>query len=176
MNFASLNLNLLVVFDAVMSERSLTKAGQSLGLSQPAISHSLSQLRHMLGDPLFVRSKGEMRPTPRAREIAGPIRSSLEQIKMSLDQALPFDPHKCDLCFRIGMTDYTAFALLGPILRQVRGISTRCRIQVRAITPTTFRDMLEHQEIDLCVASAGFSDNETDSEVVYFVHLFCALG
>src|SRR5215207_1313752 len=126
-NFASINLNLLVVFDAIMGQRNLTKAGQALGLSQPAISHALSQLRHMLGDPLFIRSQGEMRPTARARDLAGPLRAALEQINVSLTQALPFDPQKSDACIRIGMTDYTAFALLGRIVARVRSISERCR-------------------------------------------------
>jgi DNA-binding transcriptional LysR family regulator len=174
MNFASINLNLLVVFDAIMSQRSLTRAGQALGLSQPAISHALGQLRHMLDDPLFVRARGEMRPTARAREIAGPLHAALEQINASLTQALPFDPLKHDLCLRIGMTDYTAFTLLGRITDRVRSISPRCRIQVRAVTPATFGDMLENQDIDLCIASAGFSDNVNESEVLFFEHWVCA--
>lgn len=174
MNFASINLNLLVVFDAIMGQRSLTRAGQVLGLSQPAISHALGQLRHMLDDPLFVRAKGEMRPTARAREIAGPLHAALEQINASLTQALPFDPLKHDLCLRIGMTDYTAFTLLGRIVDRVRTISRRCRIQVRAVTPANFADMLENQDIDLCVASASFTDGANESEVLFYEHWVCA--
>ena len=61
----ALDLNLLVVFDAVMQERNVTRAGQRLGLSQPAMSHALSRLRHMLKDDLFIRSPKGMLPTPR---------------------------------------------------------------------------------------------------------------
>ena len=63
---AALDLNLLVVFDAIMRDRSVTRAGQRLGLSQPAMSHALTRLRHMLKDELFVRSPNGMVPTPRA--------------------------------------------------------------------------------------------------------------
>src|SRR5579863_10059445 len=72
--WGSVDLNLLIVFDAVMQERSLTRAGRRLGLSQPATSHALARLRTMLGDELFVRTPEGMQPTPRAEQIAQPIR------------------------------------------------------------------------------------------------------
>jgi DNA-binding transcriptional LysR family regulator len=174
MNSASINLKLLVVFDAIMNQRSLTRAGHTLGLSQPAISHALGQLRHMLDDPLFVRAKGEMRPTARAREIAGPLHTALKQIDASLTHALPFDPPKHDLRLRIGMTDYTAFTMLSRIVDRVRAITRRCRIQVHAVTSANFADMLESQEIDLAIASAGFVDNSNASEVLFHEHWVCA--
>src|ERR1700734_464848 len=71
---SAIDLNLLVVFDAVMQERNVTRAGRRLGLSQPAMSHALTRLRHMLKDDLFVRSPKGMLPTPRAEEIALPLR------------------------------------------------------------------------------------------------------
>src|SRR5258705_7680564 len=70
---SAIDLNLLVVFDAVMQERSVTRAGQRLGLSQPAMSHALARLRHMLKDDLFVRSPKGMLPTPRAEQLALPV-------------------------------------------------------------------------------------------------------
>jgi hypothetical protein len=72
----ALDLNLLVVFDAVMQERNVTRAGQRLGLSQPAMSHALSRLRHMLKDDLFIRTPKGMLPTPRAEQLAVPVRRS----------------------------------------------------------------------------------------------------
>ncbi len=67
----AIDLNLLVVFDAIMRDRSVTRAGHRLGLSQPAMSHALTRLRHMLKDELFVRSPTGMMPTPRAEELVG---------------------------------------------------------------------------------------------------------
>jgi DNA-binding transcriptional LysR family regulator len=74
----AIDLNLLVVFDAVMHERSVTRAGNRLGLSQPAMSHALARLRHMLKDGLFVHSSKGMVPTPRAEQLALPVRQALE--------------------------------------------------------------------------------------------------
>ncbi len=73
---ASIDLNLLIVFDAVMQERSVTRAGVRLGLSQPAMSHALTRLRHMLGDALFVRSPNGMVPTPRAEQLTLPVKQA----------------------------------------------------------------------------------------------------
>src|SRR6266496_5925841 len=80
----AIDLNLLVVFDAVMQERSVTRAGRRLGLSQPAISHALARLRHMLKDALFIRSPNGMVPTPRAEQLALPVRQALEGLQHSL--------------------------------------------------------------------------------------------
>ena len=76
-NPGAIDLNLLRVLDAIMQERSLTRAGRKLGLSQPAASHALARLRHMLGDELFIRTPEGMQPTPRAERIAQPIREAL---------------------------------------------------------------------------------------------------
>lgn len=74
MEWSSFDLNLLIVFDAIMQESNLTRAGQRLGLSQPAVSHALARLRHALQDELFVRTPEGMRPTARAERMAGPVR------------------------------------------------------------------------------------------------------
>src|SRR3981189_329289 len=80
----AIDLNLLVVFDAIMRDRSVTRAGQRLGLSQPAMSHALTRLRHMLKDELFVSRPNGMMPTPRAEELATPIRVALDGPEKSL--------------------------------------------------------------------------------------------
>src|SRR3982074_1876127 len=89
----AIDLNLLVVFDAMMRDRSVTRAGQRLGLSQPAMSHALTRLRHMLKDELFVRSPTGMLPTPRAEQLATPIRIALDGLHQSLEP-LQLDPPK----------------------------------------------------------------------------------
>jgi DNA-binding transcriptional LysR family regulator len=80
MNWGAFDLNLLIVFDAVMQERSVTRAGGRIGLSQPAVSHALSRLRHMLKDDLFIRTPDGMLPTPRAEQLAEPLRRALARI------------------------------------------------------------------------------------------------
>src|ERR1700739_897339 len=95
MNWGAFDLNLLIVFDAVMQERSVTRAGGRIGLSQPAMSHALNRLRHMLKDELFVRTPQGMVPTPRAEMLAQSVRNVLTEIRLALEPAT-FDPAASD--------------------------------------------------------------------------------
>ena len=85
MNWGAFDLNLLIVFDAIMQERSVTHAGGRIGLSQPAVSHALSRLRHMLKDELFIRTPEGMVPTPRAEQLAQPLRRALNDMQLALE-------------------------------------------------------------------------------------------
>ena len=85
MNISGMDLNLLVVFDAIMSERSVTGASRKIHLTQPAVSNALTRLRVVLKDDLFVRASSGMVPTPRAFELAGPIRNALMGIETALN-------------------------------------------------------------------------------------------
>lgn len=85
MNLAAIALNLLVAFDALMTERHVTRAGQRIGLSQPAMSAALNRLRHLAADELFVRRPDGMYPTARTEELIAPIRRALEEIGAALN-------------------------------------------------------------------------------------------
>src|ERR1700688_5062594 len=85
MNWGAFDLNLLIVFDAVMQERSVTRAGGRIGLSQPAVSHALNRLRYMLKDELFIRTPDGMVPTPRAEQLAAPLRRALNDMQLALE-------------------------------------------------------------------------------------------
>src|SRR5438309_7172146 len=110
-NLGAIDLNLLVVFDAIMMERSVTRAGQRLGLSQPAMSHALTRLRHMLRDELFVRSPNGMMPTPRAEQLAEPVRLALDGLQQSLEP-IQFEPPKATRTFHIAVDNYSAIVLV----------------------------------------------------------------
>src|SRR5690348_15584694 len=84
MNWGAFDLNLLIVFDAIMHERNVTKAGQRIGLSQPAMSHALKRLRYMLRDELFIRTPDGMVPTPHAERLALPLRGALSELQAAL--------------------------------------------------------------------------------------------
>jgi DNA-binding transcriptional LysR family regulator len=90
----AIDLNLLVVFDAVMRERNVTRAGEHLGLSQPAMSHALTRLRYMLKDDLFIRSPKGMLPTPRAEQLAVPVRAALDGLQHSLEPTQFIPPRR----------------------------------------------------------------------------------
>ena len=80
MDFHGIDLNLLVAFDALVSERNVTRAAARVGISQPAMSAALSRLRKLFGDPLFLRSAAGLVPTPRARDLADPLSQAWRQI------------------------------------------------------------------------------------------------
>src|SRR6266513_1195774 len=105
------DLNLLRVFDALIEERSVTRAGERLGLSQSAISHALNRLRYVLGDELFVRVSDGMRPTPRASEIAPRLREGLLQLQLALGP-VEFVPERTERRFTIACGEYVGTVLM----------------------------------------------------------------
>ena len=100
MNLGTFDLNLLIVFDAVMQERSVTRAGDKIGLSQPAMSHALNRLRHMLKDQLFIRTPEGMVPTPRAEQLAEPLRRALSDMQLARAGDLSTQRGAAQLCDR----------------------------------------------------------------------------
>src|SRR6267143_7036431 len=112
MNWGAFDLNLLIVFDAVMQERSVTRAGGRIGLSQPAMSHALSRLRYMLKDELFVRTPEGMMPTPRAEQLAEPLRRVLNDMQLALEPET-FVPTEASRQFLIALNNYAAVIQIG---------------------------------------------------------------
>jgi DNA-binding transcriptional LysR family regulator len=149
---AAIDLNLLVVFDAVMQERNVTRAGNRLGLSQPAISHALARLRHMLKDDLFVRSPKAMVPTPRAEQLALPVRAALEGLQDSLEPDR-FDPAKTTRNFRVAVDNYAAVVLVGPLAARVTRIAPGVTLEFRPSGTLDIPDLLDRGEMDLAIGS-----------------------
>lgn len=150
MNFRTLDLNLLRVFDAVMAEGSLTRAAEVLAVTQPAASHSLKRLHEAVGEALFVRGAHGMKPTPRALALWPVVREGLAEWQRALAPQ-QFDARTQEATFRIAMSDAPA-SVLTPIL--VRAIEARqARVDLRLV-PLTSRDpraMLRDGEADLAV-------------------------
>lgn len=118
-NLRGLDLNLLVVLDALLAERSVTRAGTRVGLSQPAVSNALGRLRALLGDPLLVRAGSVMRPTPRALELAGPVRQALGTLERALSPAASFDPATSSRVFRLCATEDLEVTLVPRLLERL---------------------------------------------------------
>src|SRR5579862_1383890 len=119
-NLSGVDLNLLVVFDALMAERHVTRAAQHNGLSQPAMSKALNRLRHLLDDRLFERRGGRMEPTPRALELAGPIHSALSDLSRTLTVRASFDPQQISATLRIAAIDLHQTSLLAALVARLR--------------------------------------------------------
>ena len=129
-HFNSLDLNLLRVFDALIEEHSVTRAGERLGLSQSAISHALNRLRYVLNDELFVRMPDGMRPTVRAAEIAPRLREGLLQLQLALGPA-EFDPVRTERRFTIACTEYVGTILVPPLIARLRALAPNAELRIR---------------------------------------------
>ena len=110
-NLADVDLNLLVVFEALLIERNVSRAARRVGLAQPSVSNALARLRALVGDDLFIRTPQEMRPTPRALELAEPIVHALQEVRAALELPSAFDPATATQNFTIGAADNVDFAL-----------------------------------------------------------------
>ena len=129
MSLNKVDLNLFIVFDAIYSEANLTRAGQIVGITQPAVSNALARLRETFNDPLFVRTARGMVPTPMAQNIIGPVRNALQLLRVSVQESRTFDPLQASKTFRISMTDLTE-ALLFPLLFQrLRRLAPNVKIE-----------------------------------------------
>src|ERR1700750_1768601 len=113
------DLNLLVVFDVLMSERSVTRAAERLGRTQSAVSHSLSRLREQFGDPLLVKGGLRMQPTAIALDLIEQARPMLAGIQRVLSPTQVFDPADSQRVFRLAVPDF-ALALFAELLARVR--------------------------------------------------------
>jgi DNA-binding transcriptional LysR family regulator len=149
MNLAAIDLNLLVVFDAIMTERNVTRAGERVGLSQPATSNALARLRKLTNDDLFVRTAGGLQPTPIAIALANQIQPALQQIDRALIEEFSFDPATSDRVFTIGMNDYTAFVMLPKLLQKIQAIAPTVAIQIRSGDRSKLMTLLDKGEVDL---------------------------
>lgn len=152
MNWGAFDLNLLVVFDAVMQERSVTRAGSRVGLSQPAMSHALNRLRHMLKDDLFVRTPDGMVPTPRAEALAGPLRSALNEMQLALEPAA-FDPVASDRRFTVALNNYAAVVLAPSLATAVAAAAPAVQLDLRPSGTLDVAEQLDRGELDLAVGS-----------------------
>lgn len=130
MNFAAVDLNLLRVFDAMMAERHTGRAGARVGLSQPAVSAALGRLRHVTGDPLFLREGNRMVPTARAAELAVAVREALGRVERALSEGAAFDPATATRGFRLLGSDYFSTLLMPPLAALVEAEAPGVRLQM----------------------------------------------
>lgn len=150
MNFRTLDLNLLRLFDAVMAEGSLTRAARTLSMTQPALSHALKRLHQAVGEDLFTRTAQGMKPTPHALALWPQVRSALATLRQALAPEA-FDPQQDAVSFNLALADATA-ALLAPAL--VAAIERERALVNLRFVPLGTRDprrLIEQGEADLAV-------------------------
>ena len=161
-----LDLNVLVAFDALAEERSVTRAARRLGVTQSAMSHTLRRLRALLDDPVMVRTRGGMSLTPRAEALAGPLRTALLDIRRALDEPGAFVPATSRRTFRLTAPDLFELLMLPLLVARLAALAPDVDLAL-VPRPADLAGALEHGDIDLAVIpvlldSAGDARLEVD--------------
>jgi DNA-binding transcriptional LysR family regulator len=138
-----------VAFDALLTERSVTRAAARIGLGQSAMSHNLGRLRLLFGDELLTRAADGMRPTPRALALADPVRVTLAQIQAAVLQREAFDPSTAERTFRIGLADSIEVAIIPGLLARLRSLAPSVSLRLRSINRLTILEELDTGKLDL---------------------------
>lgn len=145
------DLNLLVVFEAVLQEQHVGRAGQRLNLSPSAVSHGLNRLRRAFNDPLFLRTPKGVVPTARAQELAPRIAEVLDGVRGLVAAATPFDPAISSRRFSLGVPDVDAVMVIPPIIEALERCAPSVVLSVRAVLPFSVLEELEARRIDIAV-------------------------
>lgn len=170
----NIDLNLLKVFDAVFREGHLARAASQLGMSQPAASHALARLRHALADDLFVRSARGMLPTPRAEQLAAPVRQALSYLELGL-QSDQFDPLTSRQEFRLALDNCSAIALTSRIVEAVSRVAPGVSLTLKPSGTVDVDRQIDAADLDLFLGRPGearerFASEEIRSDDFVIVH------
>lgn len=151
MQLRDIDLNLLVLFDVMLRERRVSRAAQTLGLSQPAVSNALARLRRLLDDPLFVRTPGGMEPTPLARQLAAPVADALATLHGALNHRADFGPRESERVFTIGMSDIGEVYFLPPLVRTIRDVAPGVTVSTVRNAAVDLKHEMEAGHVDLAI-------------------------
>jgi len=174
LHIAGIDLNLLVVLDALLTDRNVTRAAKRVGLSQSATSHALSRLRTLFDDPLLVRGLGGMVPTPRAELLHGPVRDALAQLATAIGHSPRFDPKVSRRSFTVATVDYGAFVLAPKLLDLVSREAPHVDLR---ITNSSGLDGIDRGHFDVALAPTS-SDNDPTNvrrQIMFEEHFVCVL-
>jgi transcriptional regulator, LysR family len=170
----TLDLNLLKTLDALLDERSVTRAAARLALTQPAVSGMLNRLRDYFDDPLFIRAPHGMVPTTRAEDLAAPVKRILADIDVLL-QPVAFDPADADLTLTLAATDYALRAVVVPFIAALKVQAPNIRVRVVPVEPERLVSQLEQGKIDLALLTPHTTPDELHSRALYDERYACMM-
>ena len=161
MELKDIDLNLLVIFNQLLTERKVSKVAENLGLGQPAVSNALARLRKLFGDELFLRTSTGMQPTPFADQLAESIGYALGMIHGAVNAKTSFDPASSKRSFSIGMTDIGEIYFLPLLMEKIQKVAPSVTISTVRNTAINLKDAMEAGHIDLAIGllpqlKAGF--------------------
>ncbi len=153
MDIRNIDLNLLVALDALLAERSVSRAAVRLHLSQPAASALLARLRELFGDPLLLRSARGMLPTPRALELLAPVKRVLNEIDAIVQPRAAFDAASAEYSFTLSASDYVEYALLPKLVDYLERKAPGVRLEVSPLDLPLVAKQMESGDVDLCITA-----------------------
>ena len=171
----NIDLNLLVVLDALLTEKHVTRTGVRLHLSQPAISHSLNKLRVLLDDPLLIRQGNEVVLSALAQNLQAPLKEILGQIETLLGQSIDFMPADSQRTFRIAMSDYGAAIVLPKLLVQLRAQAPGTSLVVIQDSRLGMLEQVGQGRIDLAIGVFPAPGADICTEVLFEETFTCLL-
>lgn len=160
------DFGLLVAFDALFDELSVSRAAERLALTQPTVSGMLNRLRDLFGDPLFIRGQRGILPTPRAESLALPVKALLDDAKELVAPAV-FDPTTADMTFSITVNDYMQYTLVLPFIEALRRQAPKVRVAILPLLIAGLATKLMRGEVDLAITIPQFSDPDLPSRLLY---------
>lgn len=174
-NLRGIDLNLLVVLDALLRERHVTRAARTIGLSQPAMSSALGRLRHIFDDELLVRTASGMQPTPRAEKLIEPVRQAIGHIERVLESDHGFDAMRSTRRFNVRLSDLLAYLMLPRLMEQVASAAPSVSIDIRHFSPLQTIDALEKDEIDIAVSMGLEHTGTINQQLLFKDRMVCVL-
>jgi DNA-binding transcriptional LysR family regulator len=170
---AGLDLNLLRVFLAIWDLRSLTAAGDRLGLTQPAISHALRRLRDRFDDPLFVRAANRMLPTEAAVRLHEPLDQAFGIINRAIQERVAFDSKVTQRVFRVAMSDVSEFYYLPRLLAKLVRVAPSMRLDVVPLAVDAIAGAMRAGEVDLAIGYLRNLEGECESRALFNDKFVC---
>ncbi len=166
MHIETIDLNLLRLFDAVYRARSVSRAAESLGLTQPAASHGLGRLRLLLKDALFTRAPGGVAPTPRAERRAAAVQAALALLEEALHEPARFEPQASRKVFRIHMSDIGEGRFLPALMARLGELAPGVRMETLPLAPGEIAPALDSGRVDFAF---GFLPKVRDTQRLHLL-------
>ena len=174
-NLRSIDLNLLVFFDALMSERHVTRAANKVSISQSAMSNALSRLRHVFKDDLFIRTSKGMEPTLRAFELGQSIGQILQQTSRLMSSDIHFDPLISNRSYSIRMSDLIAALVLPVLVNNLSSSAPNISLDILHISPEKTVELLESDQLDIALSTDLEHNNSIRSQALISDRMVCIL-
>ena len=169
----TLDLNLLLVFEAMLLHRNVTSAAAHVGITQSAMSNAVGRLRRHFDDALFVNTRNGMLPTPRAQELAKPLQRALALVRAASSRQAVFDPVQSKRTFRFHMSDVGEMVFLPALVKRLDQLGASVRVETMQLTSDQVREQLESGEIDFAAGYLPGLARNVDSCVLFREHYVC---